>query len=211
DVDGTRSVNVSGIIRLHIPEMVEGQLNRRRGYWLRCRLLQTSPGQPHYEESPRIIQAGAASRRATISATHASRVLNEILGRSDGSPGQKFYLENSPVLARNADERLVVRISQENEELWIEVKDFSDSGPSDKHFSIDSSNGEVHFGPALPQRDGSIRRYGAIPPQNAAIVMRRYRYGGGANGNVQKGALSILKTSIPYIDRVLNRQAAYGG
>src|SRR5690606_31514930 len=42
DVDGTRSFNVSGIIRLHIPEMVEGQLNRRRGYWLRCRLLQTS-------------------------------------------------------------------------------------------------------------------------------------------------------------------------
>ena len=36
-------------------------------------------------------------------------------------------------------------------------------------------------------------------------------HGGGVVGNVQRGKLRILKTSIPYIARVQNRFAAVGG
>jgi predicted phage baseplate assembly protein len=41
--------------------------------------------------------------------------------------------------------------------------------------------------------------------------MRGYRYGGGVRGNVQAGKLRVLKTSIPYVARVLNRFPAVGG
>jgi predicted phage baseplate assembly protein len=41
--------------------------------------------------------------------------------------------------------------------------------------------------------------------------MRRYRYGGGQEGNVQAGVLNTLKTAIPYVARVSNRTAAWGG
>lgn len=55
------------------------------------------------------------------------------------------------------------------------------------------------------------RQYGAVPPLGAEIYMRRYRTGGGSRGNVQKNALSVLKTSIPYVKQVINHTAAMGG
>jgi predicted phage baseplate assembly protein len=56
-----------------------------------------------------------------------------------------------------------------------------------------------------------MRVFGAIPPRGSQIRFSRYRYGGGVVGNVQRGKLRILKTSIPYIARVQNRFPAMGG
>ena len=41
--------------------------------------------------------------------------------------------------------------------------------------------------------------------------MSRYRSGGGAYGNVDRDKLTVLKSTIPYVDRVSNRQRAQGG
>jgi predicted phage baseplate assembly protein len=41
--------------------------------------------------------------------------------------------------------------------------------------------------------------------------MARYQHGGGVIGNAPRGALSVLKSSIPYVARVTNREAATGG
>ena len=211
DEDGTKGFNVNGLLRLHIPKMAEGEIDGRRGFWVRCRLADPKEDIPQYRRSPRIRRSTADSWGATMSATNSSKAKGELLGRSDGSPGQTFYLENVPVLTREVDEYIFVRGSGREEIIWTEVSDFSDSTESDLHYTIDNATGEVRFGPALPQRDGTIRRYGKIPERNAMIVMQGYRYGGGSQGNVQRGALNILKTSIPYIARVLNRRSANGG
>lgn len=55
------------------------------------------------------------------------------------------------------------------------------------------------------------RQYGQVPPMTAEIYMTRYRIGGGSRGNVQAGQLSVLKTSIPYVKRVVNYAPATGG
>ncbi|MEM6253785.1 MAG: putative baseplate assembly protein [Cyanobacteria bacterium P01_D01_bin.156] len=55
------------------------------------------------------------------------------------------------------------------------------------------------------------RQYGKVPPIGAEIYMTTYRVGGGSRGNICAGALSILKTSIPYVKRVVNYEAATGG
>ena len=136
---------------------------------------------------------------------------NEVLGRSEGSPGQKFNLQNTPILDRADGEHMIVRYDQGIEEAWTEVNDFANSSPTDKHYTLDPISGEVRFGPSMPQRDGSIRMYGAIPLKRALIMMKQYRNGGGTEGNMQIGAISELKTSIPYITRVANRQRAEGG
>jgi predicted phage baseplate assembly protein len=61
------------------------------------------------------------------------------------------------------------------------------------------------------EADGTFRRYGAVPPKGARIRLRSYLVGGGHKGNVARGAITVLKSSIPYIARVENRRAAEGG
>lgn len=211
DEDGTKGFNINGLLRLHLPKMVEGEIDGRRGFWVRCRISDPQDDIPQYRRSPRLRRSEADSWGGTMPATNATKAKGELLGRSDGTPGQIFFLENAPVLAREDEEHIIIRGTGREEIPWNEVPDFSDSTEDSLHYTIDNATGEVRFGPALPQRDGTIRRYGQIPERNAMVVMQRYRYGGGSKGNVQKGALNILKTSIPYVASVLNRQPARGG
>ena len=91
------------------------------------------------------------------------------------------------------------------------MTDFADSGPEDPHYVLDERAGQVMLGPAVRQPDGSMAQYGAIPPKEAVLRISSYRTGGGRRGNVSKGALSVLKSTIPYVSTVENRQPASGG
>jgi predicted phage baseplate assembly protein len=91
------------------------------------------------------------------------------------------------------------------------VGDFAASGPDDKHFVLDLSSGEVRLGPAVRLADGAFRRYGAVPPKGAHLRLREYRVGGGRRGNVATRAISVMKSSIPFVARVENRRPARGG
>jgi len=210
DIDTTKGFNVSGVVRLHIPAMRRSARNKQNAYWVRCR-LDDSLSQGRYDVSPQVNRLALSSVGGTVSATNVSRVREEVLGRSDGSPGQRFYLEHVPVVARTVEEYLVIRYSDSKEERWQEVSDFSSSGPSDRHYTLDSNSGEIRLGPALQQPDRQIRRFGAIPEKGCQIVMRGYRYGGGQAGNVGANSLRILRTSIAFVERVSNRKPAIGG
>jgi predicted phage baseplate assembly protein len=89
--------------------------------------------------------------------------------------------------------------------------DFAESAADDHHFTLDPVAGEIELGPAVREPDGSVRQFGAVPPKGATLRLRRYRTGGGRQGNVTRGALSVLRSSIPYVARVENRAAAAGG
>jgi predicted phage baseplate assembly protein len=210
DRDSTRALNASGLIRVFLPTLRRAVRSDINAYWVRCR-LQVEEGQVNYGVSPTIRRIRAASWGITVESTNLTTVKNEILGRSDGTPGQVFFLTYTPVIARTANEYVMVRTDDGREERWYEVADFAASTPDDRHYTLDSQTGEVRFGPALPQRDGTIRRYGAIPAQNAGIVMTGYRYGGGLKGNVAAGAINILKSALPYIAKIANRRSAAGG
>ena len=54
-------------------------------------------------------------------------------------------------------------------------------------------------------------RFGATPLKRSWLRFNRYQHGGGVRGNVPRGTLSVLKTSIPYVSQVINRQPALGG
>jgi len=147
----------------------------------------------------------------TVPASHAFQVSNEVLGRSNGNPGQIFFLQNTPVLPRDKEETIEVENEEGGWEAWQEVKDFSASGPDDLHFTCDSVSGEVQFGPCLRQPDGREQQFGAIPPKGKRIRFSNYRCGGGVLGNVGERTLTVLKSSIPYVASVTNFEAAIGG
>jgi predicted phage baseplate assembly protein len=216
--DTTGGFNLSGTVQLGVPAMAEGTFHGRTAYWLRCRLTDAQADPGGYEKTPLLRRLVAESWGGTVSARHATTVSNVMLGLSDGTPGQRFQLPHTPVLARDPETdfiRVEAPIGGEVQagepEVWTEVQDFADSGPDDRHFTLDSVDGTVTFGPALLQPDGSMYRFGAVPQRGSAIWFARYQHGGGVAGNLPRLALSVLKSSIPYVRAVENREPASGG
>lgn len=209
DTDTTLGLNRTGLIRLHLPAMRRALRNDLAMHWVRLRLKEETGSS--YGVSPLIRRLSVSAWGGSVAATNVTRVRNEILGRSDGTPGQKFFLANTPIIVRTPDEYIAVKLLDGREERWTEVTDFSGSNANDRHYTLDSRTGEIRFGPALPQRNGQVHMYGAIPAKGAMVIMNAYRYGGGVQGNVAARTISILKTSMPYVQRVTNMEAATGG
>jgi len=216
EIDTTRSMNTAGRIRIHLPKMGTYDFGQGNNYWVRVRIKEISTherreGMQSYEKTPVLRQARVATWGGTVPATHAQLVINEFLGQSDGTPGQRFQLQFKPILERLPGETLVVQIDGRSEQTWDEAPDFADSDADAPHYTLDSITGEVRLGPAVRQPDGTMKLYGAIPPRHANLIFKRYRHGGGQEGNVQAGVLNTLKTAIPFIARVNNRSSAWGG
>ena len=211
--DGTGGLNWSGQIKLHLPgRMASRTIGEATANWVRIRVVPASGDQEPYEASPEVRDVAAVSWGGTVPATHAATIRGEILGRSDGSPGQIFQLERAPILKRRPGETIEVWRAERNEwEAWQEVEDLGGSGAEDRHFVCDGESGEIRFGPAFRQPDGTIHRYGAIPARSAEIRFSAYRYGGGTVGNVRAETVTELRSPIPYVDRVINRKPASGG
>ena len=209
--DTTGGLNRNGSITLLVPAEHEPlTLGGDRAYWLRARLLPSNADRPPYTASPQLQGVSAVSLGGTALAEHSIRVTNEQLGTSDGKPAQELRLTNRPVLARTPEERLVVT-TDDGAEDWEEVADFMRSGPGDRHYVIDSTTGQIHFGPLIRYPDGTSRRHGAVPPEGARISMTRYRAGGGSSGNVGSNTLVTMRTTIPYVSGVTNLVPATGG
>ena len=166
----------------------------------------------------------------TTMATQAVTVQDEVLGSSNETGGQQFHTIHAPILAGPqlyvrepelppANERakleeeqsspalqMVTDVTGRPQEIWVhwnQKPDFYGSGPRDRHYVLDNLTGEVRFG------DG---QNGLIPPAGPGnIRMSNYRTGGGAIGNKPAGVITQLKTTVPYVQKVVNYLAATGG
>lgn len=161
-------------------------------------------------------------------ATHSQTLDHESLGSSDGNPGQTFFARRSPVLAGETLEvqewtgrgeywRTFVRnvapgdlrferdpATGEVTAVWVRWSarpHLYDSSASDRHYLIERARSQVSFG------DG---RHGAIPPAGRQLSLS-YRSGGGLAGNLPAGAISQLRTAVPFIMGATNPVSARGG
>ncbi|MBH8572459.1 putative baseplate assembly protein [Nostocaceae cyanobacterium CENA369] len=210
-----------------------------QGRWLRCVYTAPQPNQPGYSSSPRIIGLAARAIGGTVGASQSELIRNEIVGESDGTPGQTFQLQGVPVLNRREDEYLLISPPGGIPQRWQEVSDFANSGPQDLHYTIDSRTGTVQFGPVIRepaqlQQQTQVRafaqtgiplstlqnpaltnelerQYGAVPPRGSVLRMVAYRTGGGRKGNVQRGTIIVAKTAVPYVARLVNHTPARNG
>ncbi|MFD7600939.1 putative baseplate assembly protein [Streptomyces mirabilis] len=211
DRDGTGGLNRPGEVVLHIPG--GHTLSRTGGQeagWLRCRVTEPLSDQPFYTTSPTIRSAEAFTLGGTTSAIHAETVQDEALGESTGLPGQRLRLAHFPVVG-DTPPVLLQTAERDGWVDWDVVPHFAASGPTDRHITLDAATGEIAFGPAVREADGTMRQYGTAAPKGAVIRARRYRTGGGRAGNVARGAVQVLRSSVPYVADVVNREAARGG
>jgi len=210
DSDSTGGLNRAGDVTIHVPgghevSVVEGN----RAGWLRGRVIDPDIGQPGYSASPRILALVAFTVGGTVTAVNAETIEGETIGISDGVPGQRFGLERSPVVP---GQEVVVEVSGDDGWTeWRSVPNFADAEDDSREFLLDATVGEIMFGPMVRLADGTTRQYGAVPPKGAVIRVARYRTGGGRKANVAAGMVSVLRTPIPTVNRVVNRRSAVGG
>jgi hypothetical protein len=150
----------------------------------------------------------------------------EILGSSDGSPGQTVSVARTPVLEGSLELRVKEPLTEDQvEELrqadaaavvdgvanlpgywvrWTVVTDPADGAAGDRVYALDEASGEIRFGDGL---------HGAIPPRGrdniAAFV---YRKGGGAAANVIQAASPLqLVSPLPGVEAVVAANDSAGG
>ena len=197
------------------------------------------PVQPAYRRSPRFTALEVSAVGGVVPATQCTYVGNELLGESNGKPGQEFSLQSDAILERVSGEYLeALEPGKTEPQIWTEVTDFADSGPNDRHYILDSARGLVQLGPlvrepaqlkedvefrqqiqrasyetssTLDDNERAQQQYGKVPPKGSRIYMKAYRTGGGTVGNLQPRALRILKSAVPYVARVTNYEATTGG
>jgi predicted phage baseplate assembly protein len=166
----------------------------------------------------------------TTLALQTITIVNEILGSSNNVKSQQFASTRIPVLAGqrlevrepevpSVEDQVVIRREEGDDainvvvdaaggprEIWVrwhEVPDLYGSGPRDRHYVIDHLTGKISFGDDVN---------GRIPPRGTGnLRLARYRTGGGSKGNRAAGVVAQLKTTVPYIERASNPEAAAGG
>jgi hypothetical protein len=205
--DRTENMNHTNYTQFVLPALQMTSIEGLERYWIRVEL------QKHrYKLSPRLFWVTPVVIGCSVLVRHEQKVENEQLGAFEGAPDQRFYLQHKPLLQRSTGEHLLV-----DNEQWTEVTDFADSAATlperqpKKHYMLDNITGELRFGPAIRQRDGSVKQYGQIPPRQAKLKFSCYRYGGGLRGNLAPGKINTLKSSLSFIKRVENLEPINGG
>jgi predicted phage baseplate assembly protein len=211
DSDGTGGLNRNGDVVLHVPKShAAAVVDRNRAGWIRARITDPQDDQPQYSASPSVQALTVFTIGGTTEAVNAEAVRDEVLGTADGVPGQRFGLLRVPVVP--GDNPLVLRTAEGDATVeWTQVSSFAGSDATEAHFVLDAATGELSLGPGVRLPDGSMRQYGRIPPKGAILQMDTYFTGGGKAGNVAARALSVLKSSIPFVARIENRHAASEG
>ncbi len=233
--DETRALTQTGHVYFRTPKPPNGLQKSIVGsvseqlYWIRCRLDHSQ-----YENPPEL----DAVLTNTVGVTAVTTVRDEVLGSSNGQPNQGFRLRNAPIFAAalppvearlrekeaqppnpNEVQRQALNQALRERELikgfllevdegqgtqaWEEVEDFFHSEASDRHYLLNRTTGAITFG------DGEEGRIPLAGINN--IVVRYYRYGGGARGNVGAEMITNLQSSAPGVERVTNYWAAEGG
>ena len=220
--DETRNFSESGRVRFVVPY----NLSSRVAFGTRSMWLKASLESGDFARPPRI----AAMYLNTVWASHGVTLKDQTLGSSNGERNQFFTFAKAPILKgevievrevsvpsateqariyadEGADSIRIVKDDAGNAlEVWVRwhpVDHFNLSGPADRHYVTDRVKGRVLFG------DGAR---GLIPPSGKDNIRALfYRSGGGKTGNRPAGVITELKTTIPFVDAVVNHQPSSGG
>ncbi len=142
----------SADVILHLPtECPVTMFANYRGRWIRC-VCSAQLGSSTYQRSPQLMGMSVRSIGGTVPASQCLLIRDELLGESDGNPGQSIQLQSGSVLPRQAGEHLIVTPSVGLPQIWQEVSDFADSGPDDRHYVLDALSGMIQFGPLVRER-----------------------------------------------------------
>jgi hypothetical protein len=204
-VDATSLLTSSGKVSFNLPQSLTKEWNKTTlplaggvvtdsCFWLRFRVISTGGGYT----SPTIGRQRIDTKdQYAIHEVTQGQTIVEVVGGSDGTANQSFETTNDFFIGGSA------AISIGGVE-WVEVESFTNSGPNDKHFTIELGTNDratVVFG------DGVT---GGIPPVGVNNITATYRVGANDNGNVGSGTIEVDKTGLTYIGSVINPRSAFG-
>jgi hypothetical protein len=194
-------------------------------YWIRVQAATNQPGSNQPLDAPRLLGAFIN----TTTAVQAVTLSSEILGSSNGQPGQALATARSPVLPGQQimilepeeppdKERDQIELEEGHDaiqlrldsitgqpEIWVrwhEIDSFLRSDPHSRHYTMDHATGQIAFGDGV---------HGLIPPSGTNNITAAYRTGGGAAGNVGRGAVVQITSPLPGVAGVFNPVPADGG
>jgi hypothetical protein len=221
--DGTSNLTRTGTVQfLAAPDFsARADFGLGPRYWIAARHEKGD-----FDLDPRLV-------RVLLNTTMAAQTVtfgDEVLGSSDGSKSLRFRATRSPILPGQqldvrepelpaAAEREALEFEEGEDAVtvvldtrgntqdvfvrWHEVPDFYASSPRDRHYVVDRLAGEIRFGDGLN---------GLVPPIGVGNVrLTLYQTGGGSSGNRAAGSIVQLKTTVPYVDKVINTEPAAGG
>ena len=161
-------------------------------------------------------------------ASHRLQVEQELLGTADGTPNFSLRFQRNPVLI---DETVEIRewsgngegwqlidrqvpetarrferdpITQAIRAVWVRWQGrphLYEAQPQDRVYVLERTTGLIRFGNGIQ---------GLIPTAGSQIIAN-YRSGGGTIGNLPAGAISQLRSAVPFIASVRNPVPAMGG
>ena len=176
--DATGGFNYgSGAVELQLPSRsaIVG-LAGQRCHWLRCRVhdrTRSGAAATIFSHPPEIYDITAAPLGAELPAAHSARERDELLGTSDGTPGQSFRLRYSPVLTLAQDERLEVRPPGEDTwEPWEPRESFAEQRRGRPSFPLGPRDRRDRARPVDPRGGRTLAavRGGAREGRDAALV-----------------------------------------
>ena len=161
-------------------------------------------------------------------ASQSQTVRDEVLGSGSGEPSQGFNALRPPVLEGEAVEvreleglraavelptlarevpadrlRVVSDPRGRPREVWVRWEGRESPygiAPGERAYVVERTRGRIVFGAGRP-----------LPPGRDNVLLRSYRTGGGASGNVPAGAISQLLAGLPFVPGVTNPVAAEAG
>ena len=167
-----------------------------------------------------------ADATVDVPAYHFTPVSSELIGYGSGEGDQILRMSQRPIVnlpGRGSSLRVAVElgvgetagpaggitINDAQYEWWPVVADFARFAGS-RICRADLVDGAISFAPALDPRDGTAAGpMGAVPAAGRRIIAW-YATGGGPDGNVVPGTLTLLKEQIPGV-KVTNPEPATGG
>ena len=140
------------------------------------------------------------------SVTNAVTVTGELLGTSDGRPGQTYQLAHGNILTGT----LAVGILESADPgatltTWNQVPTLDTAGPNDRVFELDPEAGTLTFG------DGNNGRIPPLVVTAGAVIAMSYRWGGGVSGEMDAGTITVTAAQFNGLASVVNFVAARGG
>jgi predicted phage baseplate assembly protein len=205
------------------PDFAEAVRFGRTRFWLRAVNLENPFQSSALPAPPRV----KGMHLNTAWAIQAETIQNEILGSSSATMNQTFTLAKFPVvdavirvnekgaLSESEQQELLTRADLEAEQVtddagnvtafwvrWHPIEDLTAATASDRVYTIDPTFGQIRFG------DGG---HGLVPPLGRDNITATYQAGGGTPGNVGVGQVATLRTTIPFVDGVINPEPAGGG
>lgn len=131
----------------------------------------------------------------TVTIASGTSIDMDILGSSTGSPSQKFELNTSEVLV----DYLEVYVDEGmGSFLWTPVDNFLLCNETSKAYTISVDEFDIctiEFGNGVK---------GKIPAAFENGITAYYRIGGGEASNVPENTITVIDSSIPYVDSTFN-------